>query len=94
MSRNLIRQGNQPFLLSKFNKNPSDFDLPSTVNSRTTGYVRLIHPLLNSSIDSPVSRCNLINLLKHMCLNKSTGWQYSHSTVAGYFPEFTYLNNA
>lgn len=94
MSRNLIRQGNQPFLLSKFNKNPFDFDLPSTVNSRTTGYVRLIHPPLNSSIDSPVSRCNLINLLKHMCLNKSTGWQYSHSTVAGYFPEFIYLNNA
>ena len=46
MSRNLIRQRNQPFLLSKFNENPFDFDLPSTVNSRTTGYVRLIHPPL------------------------------------------------
>ena len=50
--------------------------------------------ITNSLIDSPMSRCNLINLLKHMCLNKSTGWQYSHCTVAWYFPEFIYVNNA
>ena len=42
MSRNLIRQKNQPLLLFKFNKNP--FDLPSTVKGRSKDYVLLKHP--------------------------------------------------